>query len=331
MKNKKGNIVVIALIIVIVAITASVITWLVVTKFQTPAQQAITTAPIPQTQTGNTKILNNNQNDLKNGSILMAIKNEQQVPLPANPENLVNEYRVISFDPKSGEQKQIALIKNNFFVQPFGFQSDKIFFVNPSGELTSLDIKSSNQQVIKIAGIIPSDDKYINDNSISDFIVSGSKIFYLKGICGEGLYCALGEYNTASTENRIIIDNLHKEVKLNFMTMIKLLEYDSKNNALVIIKSGGDAGIAEGSRYELNIATGKLTEKISAGGRVYCGENGEYCTPQDKIEQEKLKKVSSKSKIYCNGINIESTYEQVITSGNFQKTFENSYYIGCLK
>ncbi|EKE18659.1 MAG: hypothetical protein ACD_9C00268G0006 [uncultured bacterium] len=39
MKNKKGNVAVIAIIIVIVAITASVITWLVATKSQAPVQK----------------------------------------------------------------------------------------------------------------------------------------------------------------------------------------------------------------------------------------------------------------------------------------------------
>lgn len=40
MKNKKGNVAIIAIIIVIVAITAGVIGWLLATKNQAPAQQA---------------------------------------------------------------------------------------------------------------------------------------------------------------------------------------------------------------------------------------------------------------------------------------------------
>lgn len=49
MKNKQGNVTVIVLIIVIVAITASVITWIVATKMQTPTPQVATTQPVVQT------------------------------------------------------------------------------------------------------------------------------------------------------------------------------------------------------------------------------------------------------------------------------------------
>ncbi len=57
MKNKRGNVAMIALIIVIVAITTGVITWLVATKTQAPVQQAVVaqpvvpTAPVQQAQT----------------------------------------------------------------------------------------------------------------------------------------------------------------------------------------------------------------------------------------------------------------------------------------
>lgn len=54
MKNKKGNAAVVAIIIVIVAITASVITWMVATKTQLSAQQPVatkSTTPAPSAQT----------------------------------------------------------------------------------------------------------------------------------------------------------------------------------------------------------------------------------------------------------------------------------------
>lgn len=53
MKNKRGNVAVIGLIIVIVVITTGVITWLIATKSQAPVQQAVLTqptAPVTQTQ-----------------------------------------------------------------------------------------------------------------------------------------------------------------------------------------------------------------------------------------------------------------------------------------
>ncbi|EKE18661.1 MAG: hypothetical protein ACD_9C00268G0008 [uncultured bacterium] len=54
MKNKKGNVAVIAIIIVIVAITASVITWLVATKSQAPVQKEVANKSVPVLQTQQT-------------------------------------------------------------------------------------------------------------------------------------------------------------------------------------------------------------------------------------------------------------------------------------
>lgn len=53
MKSKKGNVAVIAIIIVIVTITTAVITWLAVTKSQSPVQQSAVAQPVakPVTQT----------------------------------------------------------------------------------------------------------------------------------------------------------------------------------------------------------------------------------------------------------------------------------------
>jgi hypothetical protein len=60
MKNKRGNIAVIALIIVIVAITTGAITWLVATKSQAPTQQAAVTQPVPVAKTQQTPPANEN-------------------------------------------------------------------------------------------------------------------------------------------------------------------------------------------------------------------------------------------------------------------------------
>ena len=51
MKNKKGNVMVIAIIIVIVAITAGVLGWLFAAKSQAPSAQTISQSTTPQTPT----------------------------------------------------------------------------------------------------------------------------------------------------------------------------------------------------------------------------------------------------------------------------------------
>jgi len=262
------------------------------------------------------------------GTVLLAMKNKQQNSPPANPENLVNEYFVVSFNPKNGEQKQLTLIKNNFFTEPFGFSNDKIFFETPAGEVASLDIKSNKQDTIKISGIIPTN-QYLNENTLSDFLVSGNKIFYLKGDCSEGLYCALGMYDISTESNQIIIDNLHKQVKSTIFNVTHLVSYDSAKNILKIRDSGGDGGFGSGSLYEINLSTKALT-KIDSASSEYCGENETDCTSQQKAENEKFDRIFSKPQINCSGATITDSYNQVSVSGNTQKTFEDTHYIGCV-
>lgn len=71
MTNKKGNVTVIAIIIVIVALTASVITWLVATKKQTTSQQTAT-QPTSLPQQPQQPIPTTQQN----------VQNQQQLDLP---------------------------------------------------------------------------------------------------------------------------------------------------------------------------------------------------------------------------------------------------------
>ena len=269
----------------------------------------------------------NTTNDLISGTVLLAMKNKRQNPPPANPENLVNEYFVVSFNPKNGEQKQLTLIKNNFFTDPFEFSNDKIFFETPAGEVASLDIKSNKQDTIKISGILPAN-QYLNENTLFDFLVFGNKIFYLKGYCSESLYCALGIYDTSTESNQIIIDNLHKQVKSKIFNSTMLVSYDSAKNILKFRDGGGDAGFASVSLYEINLSTKALT-KIDSASSEYCGKNHTDCTPQQKAENEKFDRIF-KPQINCSGATITESYNQVSVSGNTQKIFEDTHYIGCI-
>lgn len=275
---------------------------------ETPQNQDVSSAGSPNT-----------------GSILLAMKNKQQNPPPSNPGNLVNEYFVVAYDPKTGEQKQSAIIKNNFFTEPFGFSNNKIFFETPTGEVGSLDTKSLKQETIKISGIIPTN-RYLNENTLSDFLVSGNKLFYLKGHCSEGLYCALGVYDISTGNNQIILDNLDKQVKSAIFDVTKLVSHDSAKNILRIRDSGGEAGFASGSLYELNLNTKVLTE-IDSASSEYCGESEADCTPQQKAENEKFDRIFSKPQINCNGAVIIDSYNKVSISG---KNFEDTLYIGCV-
>lgn len=94
MKNKKGNVAVIALIIVIVAITASVVTWLVATKSQAPIQQVAVTQPAPVSQTQQTAPVAKPTAPASTALVYIDKLNGYQVSLPSD----WTSYKVIDGD-----------------------------------------------------------------------------------------------------------------------------------------------------------------------------------------------------------------------------------------
>lgn len=264
-----------------------------------------------------------------NTSLLLAAHNKQQTPPPANPENLMREFSVFSYESTTGEQKEVAKIKNNFFRQPFGFLNNKIFFMNPAGELATFDVTTQKEEVIKIASILPTS-QYLNANTLADFIISGNKVIYLKGDCTEATYCALGMYDLATTNDQIIIDKLNEKIDTSFLGGIRLKKYDSSKNVLTISDSAAD-GISAGiTLYEIDLATKKITKTDSAT-YTYCGENDEECTPEQKAKNEKYINLSFGPEMSCDGVTVTESSYQLVLSGAVQKTLEETYYVGCIE
>ncbi|MDD5071721.1 MAG: hypothetical protein PHQ42_03225 [Patescibacteria group bacterium] len=259
------------------------------------------------------------------GLVFLAVK----AP-PVNSEKLTDEYFIISFNPESGEQKDLALIKNNFFNKPFGFSENKIFFLTPAGEAGSLDTKSGKQSVVEISGIIPNNKFNFNENTIFDFIVSDNKIFYLKGYCSEAKYCALGRYDISAGSNQIIVDDLHKQVEATGLSRTGLVAYDSGKNILKILEIGGGARAASASLYELDLETGALAKTDSANF-AYCGEEG--CAPEQESENEKFndEKIFGKPQRVCNGVEIDDSFRGTVSvAGDSERIFNDAYFVGCV-
>lgn len=259
-------------------------------------------------------------------TILLASENKEQNPAPANDKNLMQEYNIFSLSTEDGTQKQIALIKNNFFVQPFGYSNNKIFFINPAGELASLDPASNKQETIKIDGIIPTE-KYLNEKTLDDFIISGNKVIYLKGMCGETGYCALGIYDMSTDKNQILIDNLHKKIDLKFYDVLQIKSYDAAKNTLRISKGGGDAGYGYSDLYDINLADGSMNLIAKSH---YCGDKEEYCTDEWKADNAKYKDFFQSPQMACNGLTVKYSYNNVEISGKLQKSIPEHKYVGCM-
>jgi len=260
--------------------------------------------------------------------VLIARPNLKQTPPASNPGNLVQEYSIILLDPKTGKEKELGIIKNNFFVNSFGYYDDKVLYISPKGTIHSFDVKSSTDEELAIEGITPAEvipDK-IKFNMVSDFIISDSTIFYLKGICQEGDYCALGKFDLASKTNKVLYDNLHYKLPDKIYSVIRLRSYDKVSNKLQITDSWGDGGFANSEIYELNLGTKAL---VKIGGYRYESCAGEICPEAVEKENEQYSKNTMKPLVNCLDSTLKLTNNSVNISG-LNKTLDSSYYIGCM-
>ncbi len=128
MKNKQGNVAVIALIVVIVAITASVITWLIATRTQAPAPQVAVsqpTAPVaqmqpvakpttPTTQATNLSATNpDEENSLSACGITVTLKNKLPVKTTSgNSEGIIWNQMTIGGDMPNSRLEIDCTAKN---------------------------------------------------------------------------------------------------------------------------------------------------------------------------------------------------------------------------
>jgi len=276
--------------------------------------------------------LNKKEIILNSGSILLAMPNTSQEPYNyiGSP---IAEYFIVSKDAQKGVEKQIALIKSNFAAKRFGFLKGIVYFINPGGELESLNIKSGNHSITKIPGIIPTA-KYLNDNTLSDFLIVNDDIFYLKGECSSDISsCVLGQYNLVSGSNKIVVEDLGKQTREGNFTGTSFIDFDSESNTLKIHAGSGDAGISSASLYSIDLTTSTL-KKIGSAGSYSCDAldgTGAECSSSDrKSENEnnmKFTNLSLPAPIICNGTTISFTQDGIKIDG---KDYRGDYYVGCV-
>jgi hypothetical protein len=208
MKNKRGNITVIALIIVIVAITTAIITWLVATKTQAPVQQAVVTQPTtpvaktqpvaPATQettqsaqiegTSDWKIYTNTAYGFEirypsSYSIFQGVDQKTEKTIPAD----LNSKKIIITD------------------------NPRMFF---SGEPVYLSVEVLDSYITNLEKWV-SDNKIITDENSYRVIKKGSVSF-----AGEQAYQIQAECGIDSSGNIVLVNHDSKTYKIR---------YDSQN------------------------------------------------------------------------------------------------------
>jgi hypothetical protein len=264
-------------------------------------------------------------------SVLLAVTDPDQTPAPSDQTNPMKEFKIISFDPQSAAQTDVAEVRSNFFTDSFQYEDGKLYFINLQGELSALTLGEADAQTIKIDGITPTD-KYLTDNTLYDIVLSGDQLFYLKGSCSEREYCALGEYDLSSGTNRIILDGLQNKTGTLRYSEIRLADYDAQSGLLKVEDSSGRDGYAVLSFFTVDPQSGTLTKTDSASLSL-CGDDSSPCTKEQDAENERYAKLSAMPPGTCGAstFSYSPDHSGLIFSGPNAKTFEESKFISCLK
>lgn len=257
------------------------------------------------------EILEDSSNFLEKGNILFAEINKNQNPPSSNPDNLMDEYLIYSFNPKSNQKTLIAIIKSAFYRSKFIFSDNKIFFITKKGELASYDFKLNKEKITKISKI-NSTDEYLGNGNIADFLVDNNKVFYLGGVCGEGFLCAIGSYDLKTTENKILLNNLEKEVNISFNSIAIFKKYDKSNNSLEFLSTGGDGCGGWATLYRFDLAKRNITKlnKVEFNG---CEESLDSSNPNSekvKAENKRYEKFFENN-IFCGDFNVNDFLNKI--------------------
>lgn len=275
-------------------------------------------------------------------SIIVAQVNPDQDPAPGKytgqDDVLVIEYFIQQMRD-DGSFQDLGLIEGSFYNEAFDLYKDEVFFLEPGGTIGAVDITTTQRRTVNIPGIVVAQSLATGENSIWDFVIGDGKIFYLKGHCSENGYCALGEYDLETGENRIIADNLEETIVQGFFNIAYLTEYDDSNERIVMTNSGGDAGWGWISTFAFNPATGEY-EKLS---EVFFGPDevcGDECIAWPELDENGVREDSityacdeytvqlgTRDGLYRDAYRIIDTV--VISDSADIIIQEDAYYAGC--
>lgn len=265
---------------------------------------------------------------LDNGTILLAQVKDEEIFSPSDPANPMREYYIFSINPQDGAKDQVALLKNNFFTQSFGYSDGIVYFINPHGELALLDLNTSREKSVAIEGIMPTD-RALTDHTLNNFILFDKIIYYLRGICSEGNYCVLGIYDLATRKNLIAIDNLQPKVGPKNLGTLRLKNYDAGENILTFESSDEASGQIASSLYEINLDNNSI-QKTASESFTFCNEDT-GCTPEQLASNEAYQELSDKSRIACGETTIQYENNHIVAAGKLQKMFDDYEYVGCVR
>lgn len=270
--------------------------------------------------------------DFPRPSLLLAVADQDQSPAPSNPDNLRRDFRLIAYAPTDGSRTEIATLASNFFVSPFRFADDALYFISPSGELKTLDFASRKIKTIALEGILPTE-RYQTKDTLSDILATPEAIYFLKGICGERGYCALGRLDLATGASAILLDNLQEKVDSGMFSIISFGRYDPSSRKLQLQVRDGDGGWASLDIYQFDPNSGTIAKTDSTSFAGFCGASDlvAECDAAQKANNEKYLRLTA-APMECAGATVSDStekYLELVIEGDKPASFSNAYYAGC--
>jgi hypothetical protein len=214
MKNKKGNTVVIAIIIVIVAITASALTWFVATKNQkTEHSMPPSTLPAQQSQKSSLPIVNLNKFTKEEGG-------EKTNHVEVEYRKSIDDKKIaLDFDyeasPSMGAEYEVSYLSQNYLVitrcADLAPCSDYLFDLNKLQQV-KLQFPSTFGNVLFFEN-----EKYIAFQGIGSVAQAG---FSIEMIDGEKVYCLVSDQEVSN----IVLNNGVMSFTEHYLLPDELLE-----------------------------------------------------------------------------------------------------------
>lgn len=232
--------------------------------------------------------------------VLLAIPRENQ-----SPDAVTNALQqdIVLLDITTGDRKILGTINTSFTTPVFGFEDGIVYYITPEKEIATLSIENGATTTIPIPGA-----------TISDFLISGSVMYYLQGPCEEGGSCALGSFYINTKTHSTIISDLHRRVATGIFNVTRLISFDQDTQTLTLRDSSADAGVGSIAHYEIDVRTNALTKIAEA----------------DIANQSAFQHLMSLPLLTCGNSAVVREYRRVVLESRSKTAIEPSYYIGCL-
>lgn len=229
-KRNSQIVMVIIAVVAAIALAGAVYWWKVY-------RAAPTTSPVAQAPTPSSEPASH---------ILVGVRVDPTLDDRSDESDRSIQYKLLSVDSQTSIGQNLDSIQANIFSSSFAYGDDNVYFVNGDGELSTYHIPSKKTALLALPDIKPVFG-FLDDHSVSNFLLSGSTLVYLQGQCTDGAVCHLRQYDLVTKKMTSIIDHLEKKLLLVGDTTVSIESYDTAKQTMTLLKTRntGDGGFAD--------------------------------------------------------------------------------------